>query len=218
MRRLLTLLVLAALAALASQAAVTPAHAGGPTSVLITEPGSGNATALYHSETGYADLDRLLAGTVPLRDQPTDLGTRMVHLTWMAHDVSPWRTQRLYVHADGGPVLETYDLTDGTPSWARVTEAKAVAHLVDQLLRPGVEPDLAAVEAAEAAGSSTPTPPAAAERVVTETAWWSLAGWRWLVLGLLVGAGAVLLARRARPAARRTPLVDLEPGAEVLTR
>lgn len=203
MRRLL------ALAALVASALVltTPAHAGGPTSVLVTEPGAGQATALYYGDTGYAELERLTTtGVERLDGEPTDLGARSVNLTWLAHDVHPWRTQQLYVEAAGGPVLATSDPESGRTDWARVTEGKAVAHLVDQLLRPGVEPDLAAVAAPE---------PVVTERVVTETAWWSLAGWRWLLLGLLVGAGAALLVVRRHEPRRE---LDLDPGAEVLAR
>lgn len=211
MRRLLLLLLVLALGTVVL---TTPAHAGGPTSVLITEPGAGDATALYYADAGYAELDGMVNGAVPLDGEPSDLGARTLHLTWMAHDVHPWRTQQLYVEAAGGPVLATYDAEGGTTSWARVSEGKALASLVDQLLRPGAEPDLTAVDVPAAPEA------AATERVVTETAWWSLAGWRWLVLGLLVGAGAVLLAGRVRSPRTepRQALVDLDPTAEVLTR
>jgi hypothetical protein len=219
MRRLLALvLALLPLGLSTTLALATPAHAGGPTSVLITDPGSGDASALYYSDPAYGQLDTMLLGAVPLDQEPSDLGARGVHLTWMAHDVHPWRTQQLYTEAAGGPVLATYDIDSGATTWARVGEGKAVALLVDQVLRPGAEPDLAAVDAAADAA-----PPAAApaveERVVAETAWWSLAGWRWAVLGLLVGAGAVpLVVRRPDRSGARRELIDLDPSAEPLTR
>lgn len=197
MRRLLTLLVLALSTTLAL---ATPAHAGGPTSVLITAPSSGEATALYYSDPAYTELDRLVSGATPLDGEPADLG-RGVTATWMIHDVSPWRTQQLYPDAAGGPVVAT----DGG-GWARVKEGKALQVLLDSALEPG----------ATTVVTAAAPEPVVQERVVTETPWWSLAGWRWAVLGLLVGAGAVLLVRR--PAGARQPLVDLDPGAEVLTR
>ncbi|MBA2956544.1 hypothetical protein GON03_00745 [Nocardioides sp. MAH-18] len=203
MRRLLALVVLVASTTLAL---ASPVRAGGPTSVLITDPGSGSATALYSSEPAYGALDRIVTGAKPLDRAPSDLGSRSLNLTWMAHDVSPWRTQQLYPDAADGPVV----VTDGA-TWSRVTEGNALLALVDELMIPHSAAAVAAVTA--------PDPPAEA-RVVTETARWSLAGWRWLVLGLLVGAGAVLLVGRARAGARapQPVLVDRDPNAEVLTR
>ena len=96
MRRLLALVVLVVSTTLVL---ATPAHAGGPTSVLITDPSAGEATALYYSDPAYGELDGMLIGAVPLDREPSDLGARSVHLTWMAHDVAPWKTQQLYLEA-----------------------------------------------------------------------------------------------------------------------
>jgi len=208
MRRLLALVVLVTGTTLAL---ATPAHAGGPTSVLVTDPASGRAAALYTSESAYQDLDRLLADVSPLDGEPSDLGSHVVNVTWMAHDVSPWRTQQLWVDAAGGPVLATYGGDFGSQpdrvTWARVGEGNLLLATLDELFIPN------------AVGATAPAPaPVVHERVVTETAWWSLAGWRWLVLGLLVGAGAALLVVRRREPAPASAPTDLEPGAELLTR
>jgi anti-sigma-K factor RskA len=54
-------------------------------------------------------------------------------------------------------------------------------------------------------------PPAAEPRTVTETEWFSLSGWRWVVpgavLGLLVGVAAARV-RRTRADEPRQVLVD----------
>ncbi|MER6984558.1 hypothetical protein ABT317_48340, partial [Streptomyces carpinensis] len=76
------------------------AAAGGPTSVLVTSPQSGEAGALYSSEKEYRQLERLLgpAGSGS-RDKPPEadlVHTRQINVTWMAHDISPWRLDRVF--------------------------------------------------------------------------------------------------------------------------
>jgi hypothetical protein len=78
---------------------------------------------------------------------------------------------------------------------------------VDQVLEGVSSP------AASAADPASAPEQVVSETVVTETAWWSLTGWRWLVPGLLLGAGvALLLTRtRARDNEPRQALVDVAP-------
>ncbi|MEU9285865.1 hypothetical protein AB0D57_14355 [Streptomyces sp. NPDC048275] len=79
----------------------SPAMAGGPTSVLVVSPESAETTALYHSDKEYGELMRLLgepgSGT---SEEPPGLdggnGGRQINVTWMLHDVSPWRVDRVY--------------------------------------------------------------------------------------------------------------------------
>lgn len=207
MRRLLALLALAVSTTLLA----SPAVAGGPTSVLITDPSTGRATALYYSDARYQELDRLLSEGATIDSEPADLGGRALNLTWMIHDVQPWRSQQLYLDAEGGPVVATYgsELTGdaGATSWARPAEGKALLRLADRILDPG---DASA--AAPAPDPADPAPDTApAERVVTETRWYSLTGWRWLAPGLLLGAAGTLLLTRGRVRSRdqRQVLVDV---------
>ncbi|MGW3101030.1 hypothetical protein [Streptomyces sp. NPDC001100] len=76
------------------------AAAGGPTSVLVTSPTSGQAAALYYSDEQYGKLQRLLGpegrGT---RDKPPEADldhARQINVTWLAHDISPWRIDRVF--------------------------------------------------------------------------------------------------------------------------
>ncbi|MEV6755975.1 hypothetical protein [Streptomyces sp. NPDC051214] len=98
-------------AALALVVAGAPqAVAGGSTSVLVVAPGSGESTALYVSDKEYAELE---AGLGHLgadigkgqREQPPGLamgdGSRQINVTWMVHDVRPWRVDRAYPVAPG---------------------------------------------------------------------------------------------------------------------
>ena len=90
MRRTLAVAVLALWALIGLPGAAQAK--GGPTSVLITDPGSGRATALYYTSPDYAELTRLLESDFNLGTKSA--GTRdaeTYNLTWMIHDVQPWR-------------------------------------------------------------------------------------------------------------------------------
>ena len=206
MRRLL--LLLATLVPLLL--ATAPAGAGGPTSVLVTDPTTGQAAGLYYSDDAYAELDRILADGERLAGEPSGLGSSVVNVTWLIHDVQPWRTQQVYLEAEGGPVVVTHGteaLGDADDvSWTRPAEGKALQQLVEGVLAESS----VTVETSPAASAPDPV---VTERVVTETAWWSLTGWRWLVPGLLLGAGVVLLLTRGRSRDRepRQVLVDVVP-------
>ncbi|ANS67437.1 hypothetical protein SLINC_5213 [Streptomyces lincolnensis] len=86
------------------------ASAGGPTSVLVVSPQSMETASLYQSDEEYGELERLLgeAGT-GTRDKPPEatlIGGRQINVTWMVHDVSPWRVDRVFPspEADSGEV------------------------------------------------------------------------------------------------------------------
>lgn len=88
------------------------AMAGGPTSVLVVSPESGQSTALYVSDKAYGELERSLGETAVIgegrRERPPGLnmgdGSRQINVTWMVHDVRPWRVDRAYPVAAGSEV------------------------------------------------------------------------------------------------------------------
>ncbi|WP_121252174.1 hypothetical protein [Nocardioides ferulae] len=228
MQRLLALVPVLVLTSLCAALALpAPATAGGPTSVLITEPATGRATALYYSDARYAELDELLTLGTRLDGEPTGLGRRTVNLTWMLHDVEPWRSQTVYPDADGGPVVASYDrAVGGEPApveWHRLTDRRAVVSVLASVFRGRPAPAAAAPDPASAAdpAGAPAADPVVTERVVTRTqeAWWSLSGWRWLLPGLAVGAGAALLLTRRREAPEpRRVLTDAAPEEAVTAR
>lgn len=77
------------------------AVAGGPTTVLVASPESGEATALSLSDPRYAELETMLGpagkGTKQ-RPQSMDaaVGTRQINVTWMVLDLEPMRTDRVF--------------------------------------------------------------------------------------------------------------------------
>ena len=212
MRRTLAVTVLAlwALAGLPGSA-----HAGGLTSVLITQPSVGQATGLYAGSADYAELDRLLTsgGEAATEAPPQSGGTRYT-MTWMAHDVSPWRIDSVHIAGDGTAKVSTDDLvgSEGVAperaqsTWRAVAEGEELAELLDRLFSGeavAAEPQQA-VDRAPAASPAVPDPPTGV--------FFSLTGWRWVVPGVLGGLVIGLLASRRRaPAEPRRMLIDKEP-------
>lgn len=105
-RRLGTLITITALTWLFAPGAV----AGGPTSVLITSPESAESASLYFSDAEYEALSKQLdgqdMGALPegqeKRPAAVDsaVGSRQINVTWMIHDVQPWRLDQVYPSAD----------------------------------------------------------------------------------------------------------------------
>jgi hypothetical protein len=181
--------------------------------VMVTEPESGRAAGLYYTDSRYSDLEALLAGGATLPGEPPPrLGARAVSLTWLVHDVQPWRSQRLYPDAAGGPAVATPGTQvtgdEGQLTWTRLADRGAVAAVLESTFRGSSRPAAAVAEPPTAKTVVT-------ERKVvrTETDWFSLAGWRWLLPGLVVGAGlALLLGRRRAEAAEPLLLTDRGDG------
>jgi hypothetical protein len=186
-----------------------PAAAGGPTSVLITEPGSGKASALHYEQSAYAELERLLQEGEPVPAPDGRLGSTSYTLTWMIHDVKPWRLQ--FVHPDGvgGPLVGTQAMTDDGSmgedlTWLKIADGETVQQLLEQTLAG------AATGVPEAEAEAVAPEPTVVERVVQEptTEWFSLAGWRWVLPGLLVGALLGLVVGRRRDDGPQRVLTD----------
>ncbi|MEV6052699.1 hypothetical protein [Streptomyces sp. NPDC052107] len=77
------------------------AMAGGPTSVLVASPESGETHALYFTDKEYDTLQRLLGpenkGT-PEKPPEADVDSaRQINITWLVHDIAPWRVDRVFV-------------------------------------------------------------------------------------------------------------------------
>jgi hypothetical protein len=112
MRRVRAAIVVLALSVL-SLAFAGPAAAGGPTSVLLVHSDTHKAASLYYTDADYALLSELVggisgagAGTVDSSGMGQEFGSA-VTLTWLVHDVSVWRVDRVYLDAEGGPWIAT---------------------------------------------------------------------------------------------------------------
>ena len=136
---ILPLLVAMLLGAIGWAIATPAAHAGGPTSVLMTNPESGRASALH---TANADYDRLFAavGEATGDLQPPSgmrSGEEEVRLTWLIHDMRIWRIDRVHLAGHDGIWLETVtELTgEGDPfdqpsRWHRAKDDQALTALL----------------------------------------------------------------------------------------
>lgn len=198
MRRILAVVVLA-LSALVGLSATS--QAGGPTSVLVSHVGIG-AGGLYYSDEAYDALVRLLPeGETSGESQPPGYSGADYNLTWLIHDVTPWRWDRIHVDGDTAWVATT--MTAGAAGeWRELGPAGKVVALLDGVVEEGGGPSVVEL-AAEPRTQETPAAePAAAD---DDPAWFSLSGWRWLVPGALLGllAGVAAGHRRGDEEPRR---------------
>ena len=131
---------------LAPVVAAGPATAGGPTSVLLSAPAIGRTSSLYTTDPAYAELAEQVGANVALGSadesgagapgRPRAVGD-MVTLTWLIHDVTVWRVDRVYVDAAGGPWIATQEtnggvanIWDAPEAWHRPAEPKALVGLL----------------------------------------------------------------------------------------
>jgi hypothetical protein len=202
------------------------ASAGGPTSVLVTSPTSGRATGLYYSDKEYGALQQLLgAADVGSRDQPPEVNmanARQINVTWMAHDMSPWRVDRVFP-VDSGPRavwIHTAANMPETPDgyWHRADHPAELRSLLKKLgvmgkasgdgytgifpepwQSEGTDPDPAAVPTT-GPDTTTATVTVGTPDPTDGTRWWS--NWWWTLPGAAGGAALVLV---LRPLASRLP-------------
>jgi hypothetical protein len=197
--------IAAVLGALCWTAVPDVAYAGGPTSVLVVNLDGQQATGLYHTDTGY---DRLVAsldayGTAAgSADRPRSISGdagETLRLTWLIHDQQIWRIDRIHLTASDGVWVQTVsdlngsgDPFDGPGSWHRPADARdLLAVLAAVPASPGPVISESAIAAAELP---------AASQVEPLTSGLHLAGAG--LIGLILGVGGTLLARRVRPTRR----------------
>jgi hypothetical protein len=177
------------------------ARAGGPTSVLITQPGV-SAGALYYTDEAYDDLAALLP-SVETRGKDAPSGGVDYNLTWLIHDVVIWRYDRVRVTRDGTAWVSTTFSSEDTAGWQQVVPSAKLVEILERVQERTIADSVSLLPDVEPASS----PPASAAEA--DTPWFSLAGWRWVLPGVLLGllVGAV--------AARRD--VEQEPRQVLLT-
>jgi hypothetical protein len=211
-----------------------PASAGGPTSALLSVPGTGRTASLYYTDAAYEQLSDLVGveGATPEDASGTDHASGPgVTVTWLIHDVEPWRVDRIYLGGNGGPWIATQEVLGETGSiweapvvWHQPTEGKALILLLDEL-------GLAAAAGADSGGvgandhqlsaaepgsgvltTAEPASPAASiddgsGAAGIDARWWGLGG---LAVGLLLAAGW----QRARSLRQREPADDWDPDGD----
>lgn len=205
----------AGVGALAAALALTmwgasPAFAGGPTSVLVVSPESEETASLYYADKEYAVLERLLGpvgeGTRERPPEAVSASARMINVTWLVHDVTPWRVDRVFLGEMGQDVwIHTASQFHESPNglWHRAEDASNVHKFLFELgvmgettgspASSGIYPapwetDAPATEADQEATAAAPETRAAAAPG-GGTDWW------WAIPGLVAGAAAALVLR-----------------------
>jgi len=224
--------ILMALAATAATTALAGhAAAGGPTSVLVVDPTTGETGSLYATDSDYQVLlDSLEPATNISVDPPPELsggpGTPAINITWLAHDVAVWRVDR--VRLDLKSVwVQTNLMADGaTPfdgggEWHVAADQRAVLDVMDELgvLSNEGLADGSKTASVDSIGRLDANGPAAAdnERAAAAPAP-SVSSWQWIAAaaagGIALGAAgrpALAAVVRRRPAGPRQQLIDIEP-------
>jgi hypothetical protein len=181
-----------------------PAVAGGPTSVLVVAPSTTEAAGLTYSDEKYGELDRLLgrpgAGSRTKPPEADLTGARQINVTWLLHDVDPWRLDQVYVDTDSTAVwIHTAANLPRSRNgaWYRAEQPTALRGLLKELgvMGRSVSDTSVKPRAAEPVTESTLSPAQAATSPGGDSGWsWALPG---LGAGLVIGTGGSLLIRRA---------------------
>jgi len=200
MRRILATVLLTLSAVIGLPGA---AHAGGPTSVLITQPGQA-AGALYYDDAAYDALLGLLP-PAETRGKPQPPGDGVdYNLTWMVHDVMAWRFDHVRIDADGTAWVSTTFSAESAAGWEPVDTGKDLAALITAVLSESAAPEVVSLTP-----RVTQPDPAPASADEADPSWFALTGWRWVVPGALLGLLAGVAVARRR--------VDDEPRQVLLT-
>ncbi|MEU6350069.1 hypothetical protein ABZ896_12150 [Streptomyces sp. NPDC047072] len=197
------------------------ASAGGPTSVLVVSPESGETAALYYSDEKYSELQRWLdPATTGMRDKPPEanlLAARQINVTWMAHDVSPWRLDRVFPMADGKEVwIHTAEHVPESVNgqWRRADHPARLRALLTNLgvmgettgeghgIFPAPEPEAGDDSGAVSAETGASAAPASTSASASASVGDDGVDWWWGLPGLGAGAG---LALGLRPFVLRLP-------------
>ncbi len=188
----------------------SPASAGGPTSVLVVSAESEETASLYYSDKAYGELERLLdpvgEGTRERPPEAVSASARMITVSWLVHDVTPWRVDRVFLGEMGQDVwIHTASQFTETPEglWHRAKDAANVHKFMFDLgvmgettgspaaIYPAPWEKLSGRAAADQDGDgATASPePRAAAATGGGTDWW------WAIPGVVAGAGAAMVLR-----------------------
>ena len=210
LRRILLVLLTALLGLTGWAGAAGSAYAGGPTSVLLVNTDRARVHALYLTDAAYDRLAAAVGDADGASTPPPGVAEGVkdvVKLTWLIHDVTVWRLDRVMLTRNDGIWIETAlkpPEDDDTARWHRAHDDQALTALLSaagllgkQAQPPGDSP--ASTTPAVADGTTAAAADAAPGRPILGIV---AAG----LVGLVVGAlGALML----RPRAARAPRVTL---------
>ena len=201
--------LIALLAAVSWLAAAQFASAGGPTSVLLASPQTGRVAALYHTDNAYdrlADAVGAFESQTGSTEKPAAVPydpSGEIRLTWLIHDMSIWRIDRVHTTEQDGMWVQTVVSTDGgnvleqPGTWHRPADPKALAAA---LRDAGLEKTSAAEDNSSSSAPSATSNAAAVNAAMADGGASSSVGLVAAVgvVGLLVGAAGSTLLHRHR--------------------
>ncbi len=223
--------VLVAVAAAATATLITagPVHAGGPTSVIIVNPATGDVGALYLTDRSYQVLlDALEPAPDISVEEPGALsagpGTPAINITWLIHDVEVWRIDHVrldlkYVWVQTTLLADGNDFPYDSGAWRVAANGNAVLDVLDELgVLPGsVQPDAGALDGGSAGSVGASNEVTVADQPVDEAPPSTVLDWPWIAVAAVGGIGLGVVARpavwavlRRRESGPRQQLVDLE--------
>jgi hypothetical protein len=170
-RRILLVLLTALLGLAGWAGAAGSAYAGGPTSVLLVNTDRARVHALYLTDAAYDRLATAVGGIDGAGTPPPAVargGKDQVKLTWLIHDVTVWRLDRVVLTRNDGIWIETR-LTlpedDHTSRWHRASDDQALtallsaAGLLGKQAQPPGDSEASTTPASAADGVSAATTP-----------------------------------------------------------
>ncbi|WP_327697244.1 hypothetical protein [Streptomyces sp. NBC_00459] len=186
--------------------AAPSAVAGGPTSVLVVSPQSAESAALYYSHEKYGELVRLMgASTANVLEKPKkfeEVAGQQINVTWMAHDITPWRYDRVYPKLPGNDkdvwIHTTDDMESLTGYWHkadRPAELRALFRQLGVLGKASPEGSAVVPPAPQEPGAEDATAPTAAAAPATPTRAAHATEWWWAIPGAAAGAVLALVLR-----------------------
>jgi hypothetical protein len=223
MRRFRASLIIAVLLVV-SLTSFRPAAAGGPTSALLTVPGEGKTASLYYTDPEYDALARLVG--IESSYTGTGKGDQSgqghangpgVTVTWLIHDVTPWRVDHIYPEGKGAPWIATQvlgeaeSIWDSPVVWHQPESGAGLVALLDELGLGAAAREAGDFSGVAGAAVAPPTE-AAAEPPPAEPS--GIAGIWWAVGGLVAGVLATLFGTRLRRSKAREPAASaaFKPG------
>ena len=214
----------AVLVAVVTVTSMGPAAAGGPTSALLSVPGEGKTASLYYTDHAYERLADLVGmesrGGVGAVDRSglSHAKGPGVTVTWLIHDVTPWRVDHIYLEGNGAPWIATQLLGefagtgDGAVVWHQPRSGAELAALLDRLGVGEASRDAGAFTGVPGAPVQPPAEPVSDEsaRVEPSATRVGIADISWGLGGLVIGALATLL--WMRPRRRTAEQTDTSPA------
>ena len=136
LRRILLVLLTALLGLTGWAGAAGSAYAGGPTSVLLVNTDRARVHALYLTDAAYDRLAAAVGDADGASTPPPGVAEGVkdqVKLTWLIHDVTVWRLDRVMLTRNDGIWIETalkLPEDDDTARWHRAHDDQALTALL----------------------------------------------------------------------------------------